>query len=163
VRSFELILDVIVEGGAWPDTDLMEALARRAMTAALNVASDAPEGGIEISLLLTDDAGIRSLNREWRGQDKPTNVLSFPAPPQPGVPGLRLLGDVALADGTVRREAETEGKAFEDHVTHLLVHGILHLLGYDHELEGQADIMEALEVKVLAGLGIADPYRGLAE
>ena len=155
-------LDVSVEGGAWPEGSAMEDLARRAMTAALAAAADRPDGPVEISLLLTDDAGIRALNRQWRGKDAPTNVLSFPAPEHPDVPGPRLLGDVALAHETVRREAEAEGKSFEDHVAHLLVHGALHLLGYDHELEAQAEIMEALEVKALAALGIADPYRGMA-
>ncbi|HEX2137237.1 MAG TPA: rRNA maturation RNase YbeY [Microvirga sp.] len=155
-------LEMSVEAGAWPEGGAMEDLARRAFTAALAAAADRPAGPVEISLLLTDDEGIRALNRQWRGKDGPTNVLSFPAPEQPGVPGPRLLGDVALAYETVRREAEAEGKRFEDHVAHLLVHGALHLLGYDHELEGQAEIMEALEVKALAALGIADPYRGMA-
>ena len=157
----ELDLDLSLVGGAWPPEPALEALARRAFAAALAAASDRPEGPVAVSLLLTDDAGIRALNRRWREQDKSTNVLSFPAPPHPA-PGLRFLGDVALGFETVRREAESEGKAFEDHVAHLLVHGALHLIGYDHELEGQAEIMEALEVKALASLGIADPYRGMA-
>ena len=162
MTAADLSLDLIVEAGEWPDPDSLEEFAHRAMRAALAAVSDAPTDPVEISLLLTDDAAIRELNRRWRGQDKPTNVLSFPAPEAPGAPGRRLLGDVALAFETVRREAETEGKRFEDHLAHLLVHGALHLLGYDHELEGQAEIMEALEVKALATLGIADPYRGMA-
>lgn len=155
----DLAVDIVAEADSWPD---LEDLARRAMAAALATVSDAPQGPLEISLLLTDDAGIRALNRQWRGQDKPTNVLSFPVPERRVGPGPRLLGDVALAFETVRAEAEAEGKRFEDHVAHLLVHGALHLLGYDHELEGQAEIMEALEVKALAALGVADPYRGMA-
>ena len=157
----DLELDIAVEGGAWPDEAVMEEWARRAFTAALATVSDRPEGPLAISLLLTDDPGIRTLNRQWRAQDKATNVLAFPAPAHPA-PGPRLLGDVALGYETVLREAEAEGKAFEAHVAHLLVHGALHLIGYDHELEGQAEIMEALEVKALASLGIADPYRGMA-
>jgi len=155
----DLELDIAVEAGAWPEA--MEDLARRAFTAALGLAPDAPPGPVAVSLLLTDDAGIRALNRQWRGQDKPTNVLSFPAPSHPA-PGPRLIGDVALGYETVRREAVAEAKPLEDHVAHLAVHGALHLVGYDHELEGQAEIMEALEVKALASLGIADPYRGMA-
>jgi probable rRNA maturation factor len=163
MSAVDLELDLAVEGGAWPEPAGLEELAHRAMTAALATASDAPADPVEISVLLTDDAAIRELNRHWRGQDKPTNVLSFTAPePPPGAPGRRLLGDVALAYETVLREAEAENKRFEDHLAHLLVHGALHLLGYDHELEAQAEIMEALEVKALATLGIADPYRGMA-
>jgi probable rRNA maturation factor len=159
VSERDLAVDIVAEAGSWPD---LEDLARRAIAAAFATASDAPQGPLEISLLLTDDAGIRALNRQWRGQDKPTNVLAFPAPERRVGSGPRLLGDVALAFETVRDEAEAEGKRFEDHVAHLLVHGALHLLGYDHELEGQAEIMEALEVKALAALGVADPYRGMA-
>jgi probable rRNA maturation factor len=160
VSASDLELDVVVERGPWPDRPAIEDLARRAVTAALAAASDRPGGPIEIGLLLTDDAGIRALNRQWRGQDKATNVLSFPAPEHLDRPGPRPLGDVALAGETVQREAEAEGKTFADHAAHLVVHGTLHLLGYDHELEAQAEIMEALEVRALATLGIADPYRG---
>lgn len=156
-------IDLAVEGGAWGDPAGLEALARRAVAAAFSVASDRPRDEVEISLLFTDDSGIRALNRDWRDKDKPTNVLSFPAAPtRPGAPGPRPLGDVAVAFETVRREAEAEDKTFDDHLSHLLVHGVLHLLGYDHELEAEAEIMEGLEVKALATLGIADPYRGMA-
>ena len=154
-----LDLDVAVEGGAWSEVSDIEALARRAVAAALGVASDAPRDPVEVSLLLTDDAGVRELNSAWRGKDKPTNVLSFPAPEQPGVPGPRHLGDIALAFETLQREARDEGKTVADHAAHLIVHGTLHLLGYDHETTGEAEIMEALEVKALKSLGIADPYR----
>jgi probable rRNA maturation factor len=162
VSAPDLELDVLVEGGPWQDPSAVEDLARRAVTAALSTASDSPTGPIQVGLLLTDDAGVRALNRQWRGQDKPTNVLSFPAPTHPARTGPRPLGDVALAYETVLREAEAEGKTFADHLAHLLVHATLHLLGYDHELEAQAEIMEALEVRALATLGIADPYRGMA-
>jgi probable rRNA maturation factor len=160
VAPFEI--DMAVEGGAWDDPGALEALARRAFAAAFSVASDRPRGEVEIGLLFTDDDGIRALNRDWRGTDKPTNVLSFPAPAQPGAPGPRPLGDIAVAFETVAREAEEEGKLFDDHLSHLLVHGLLHLLGYDHALEAEAEIMEGLEVRALATLGIADPYRDMA-
>jgi probable rRNA maturation factor len=102
------------------------------------------------------------LNRTWRGKDKPTNVLSFPAPEQPGAAGPRHLGDIALAFETLARESEEESKELAHHFAHLIVHGVLHLLGYDHEVEAEAEIMEALEVKALARLGITDPYRDMA-
>jgi probable rRNA maturation factor len=155
-------LDIAIEGGGWASLPEVQELARRAVEAALRAASDAPGGPVEISLLLADDAAVQALNREWRGQDKPTNVLSFPAPEQPGARGPRHLGDIVLAYETLVREAQGEGKSLRDHAAHLVVHGTLHLLGYDHELEGQAEIMEALEAKALARLGIADPYRDMA-
>ncbi len=157
-----IALDVLVEAGDWAGLGDPEELGRRAVEAAFGAASDAPREDVEITLLLTDDAGIRALNRDFRGRDKPTNVLSFPSPAQPGAPGPRHLGDIALACETLAREADEEGKSLQDHATHLVVHGTLHLLGYDHELEAQAEIMEALEVKALATLGIADPYRDMA-
>ncbi|HEV2558758.1 MAG TPA: rRNA maturation RNase YbeY [Microvirga sp.] len=161
-KTAAFLVDLAVEAGAWGPEDGLETFARRALGAGFAAASDRPRDEVEISLLLTDDAGIQELNRDWRGKDKPTNVLSFPAPMIPGLPGPRPLGDIAVAFETVTREAEAEGKTFEDHLTHLLIHGLLHLLGYDHELEAEAEIMEALEVKALASLGIADPYRDMA-
>ena len=107
------------------------------------------------------DARLRELNREWRGQDKPTNVLSFPAVPPDRLATSPLLGDIAVAYETARREAEAEDKALPDHLVHLVVHGTLHLLGHDHLDPVEAQRMEALEIRVLAGLGIADPYGDL--
>ena len=107
-----------------------------------------------LTILLADDAALRRLNREFRGKDKPTNVLSFPAAPNPE----GHLGDIAIAYGVTAREAAEGGKSFADHATHLAVHGVLHLLGYDHETEAEAAIMEPLETAILAELGIADPY-----
>lgn len=137
-------------------------IARRSVAAALAAAAPPFPGPVEVGVLLTDDARVRGLNRDWRGQDRPTNVLSFPAR-EPGDPwppaGPVPLGDVAVALETVLREAAAEGKAPADHLAHLLVHGTLHLLGHDHEDDAEADAMEALEVRVLAGLGVADPYR----
>ena len=113
----------------------------------------------EVSLVFTDDASIREINAEWRSQDKPTNVLSFPAfPVTPGKMPGPMLGDIILAHETLVREAEDLGKPFDEHLTHLLVHGFLHLFGYDHIDENDAERMESLETRILAGLGLSDPY-----
>jgi probable rRNA maturation factor len=111
--------------------------------------------------MLADDARIRELNRRWRGQDKPTNVLSFPAPEGPP-DDARFLGDIVLAFETVEQEARAEGKPLEHHLAHLAVHGALHLLGYDHERDSDADAMEQRERLILARLGIPDPYASAA-
>jgi probable rRNA maturation factor len=158
--SLAIFIDLAVEAEGWSALTDPEALARGAVEAALRTASDAPREPVELSVLLTDDEAVRELNRAWRGKDRPTNVLSFPAPEGPDIPGPRHLGDLALAFETLEREAREEGKALADHAAHLIVHGTLHLLGYDHETAGEAEIMEALEVKALATLGIADPYGG---
>ena len=157
-----IALDLAAGSERWAALGDVEALARRAVEAALTVARNPPRQEAEISLLLGDDEAVRALNRAWRGKDKATNVLSFPANPHPGMPGPQPLGDIALAFETVAREAEIEGKTLADHAAHLIVHGVLHLLGYDHETEAEAEIMEALEVEALARLGIADPYREMA-
>ncbi|WP_368744538.1 rRNA maturation RNase YbeY [Desertibaculum subflavum] len=141
------------------------ALCREAAAAAL-ARGRAGRGRHSIAFLLTDDAEMRRLNRRYRGKNKPTNVLSFPAMPDERVaaggtiPGTaRHLGDVALALETVRREAKEQGKTVRSHVSHLAVHGVLHLIGHDHQNDAEAEAMEALETRILAGLGIADPYR----
>jgi probable rRNA maturation factor len=156
-----IAIDLAVESDRWSAVGDANGLAQRAAEAAFAVATVAG-ADVEINVLLADDATLRDLNRSWRGRDKPTNVLSFPASPQPGLPGPRPLGDIALAFETVAGEAQAEGKALADHAVHLIVHGVLHLLGYDHETEAEAETMEALEVKALARLGIADPYREMA-
>jgi probable rRNA maturation factor len=156
------LLEVIIENGDWASLGDAEALATRAVDAAFAVAANPPRGPVEISLLLSDDASVQDLNRRWRGLDKPTNVLSFPASAPRSPDGTRALGDLVLAWETVAREAEQEGKPVADHVTHLVVHGTLHLLGYDHEIEHEAEAMEAREVEALARLGIANPYRDIA-
>jgi probable rRNA maturation factor len=153
-------LDVEVEAGAWADVADLEALAANAAAAALAAQGQhATREAVSATLLLTDDAAVAELNRQWRGQDKPTNVLSFPAdcPSPPGHP--RHLGDIALAYETVLREAEEEGKSLRDHLAHLVVHGVLHLVGHDHATDTQADAMERVEISALGALGIADPYR----
>ncbi len=157
----------------WPrDLPAAEDLARRAAAAALAVWGGAVSGaavralavsGAEISLVLADDATLRRYNRDYRGIDKPTNVLAFAADEMPGAPGEApegplLLGDVLLARETLTREAGEQGKRPADHLCHLVVHGVLHLLGQDHLSEGEAQIMERLEVAALGRLGVADPY-----
>lgn len=151
-------LEVVVEAGGWDELPGMAELARSAAEAALATIPDATEDPVAATLLLTDDPQIALLNQRWRGQDKPTNVLSFPsaAPAIPGEP--RQLGDVVLAFGTLAREAEADGKSLADHAAHLVVHGVLHLLGEDHATDGEADAMERIERAALAALGIADPY-----
>lgn len=129
------------------------ALCRQAARAALAAGRRKPSGSLAI--VLAGDGLVRRLNREFRGQDKPTNVLSFAERDGGMAAGL---GDVVLARGTVAREARAQGKALADHMIHLVVHGVLHLLGHDHVVRRAALRMEALEVAVLAGLGIADPY-----
>ncbi len=157
-----LQVDVIRQGGAWSRrlvgaTRLAERAARAAWIAAGGT------GKAEVAVVLADDATLRALNREYRGKDAPTNVLSFPAEESAPAEAPRLLGDVVLALETVLAEAVRDGKAPADHLAHLVVHGVLHLLGHDHEHSAEAKRMESLEVQVLAGLGIADPYRTMAE
>ena len=150
-----LDLDVRVDEPGWRAlTQDPEAVVGEAVAAAL--AAFEPEA-VELAVVLADDAAVRALNRRHRGKDAPTNVLSFPPAFLPPA-GPRPLGDVILALETVRREAAEQGKTGADHLRHLVVHGVLHLSGYDHEIEAEAEEMEALERAVLAGLGVADPY-----
>lgn len=143
----KLRVDITIAHPAWRGR---QAAIRRVLQAA--AAAEGKSGAV--SLLLAGDAEVAALNRAWRGKPGPTNVLSFPAPPGQG----DELGDIALAAETVAAEADAQGKQFEAHAAHLLVHGFLHLLGYDHERDDEADTMEARERVILAGLGIADPY-----
>ena len=147
-------IDIDVAAPQWPAAiPGIEELCRATVTAALDGHRSA-----QVSVLLTDDAAVRVLNRDWRGMDRPTNVLSFPSEgiSPPGAPAL--LGDVALAFETVAREAATQGKPIEHHTRHLIVHGVLHLVGYDHAEDGEAERMEGRERQILAGLGVPDPY-----
>ncbi len=155
-----IALDISVEEPGWKTLPDLDNLCREAVTAALAEAGlDVATGdGVMLSLLLTDDAAISRLNRDWRGKDRPTNVLSFPAAPGINPLGPEPLGDIALAYETCAREAEEEGKTLAAHVAHLVVHGVLHCLGDDHEDDAQAEAMEAREVAALARMGIADPY-----
>jgi probable rRNA maturation factor len=153
-----LSLDCDAWETAVPD---IETLCRTAAETALNGAGVDLPALYELSLVLTTDAEVRILNRMWRGQDKPTNVLSFPGDldiVHDDAPVL--LGDVVIAFETTRREVEDDKLAasLSDHLSHLIVHGVLHLLGYDHEIDDEAEAMEQLEIELLAGLGIPNPY-----
>jgi len=156
-RSATPITDVVIEADCWQDEAAAEAIVLRAINAAAETIG-ADTGGAEVAVMLTDDDHIRSLNASFRGFDKPTNVLSFPASPPVRDGAPRMLGDIAIAYQTVRREAEAEAKSFADHLSHLAVHGFLHLLGYDHENDRDAETMEGAERAILARLGIPDPY-----
>ena len=153
--------EVLVVADGWRSEPDAEAVIQRAIATAAEIA-DADTGEAELAVMLTDDAGIRTLNKNWRGIDKPTNVLSFPALPPTGPAGPddapRILGDIAIAFETTRSEADDEQKPFDHHLSHLAVHGFLHLIGYDHEADDDAEAMEALETEILAQLGIPDPY-----
>jgi probable rRNA maturation factor len=156
-------LDIIVEAPAWNALRGVKPALRRAIMAA---AAPMQLDQSELAIVLTDDAAIRELNHRWRGRDAPTNVLSFPAhglvPPGSGP---RPLGDVVIAYETMEREAQEQGLPLTHHLTHLAVHGFLHLLGYDHESDTEAETMEQLERDILARLDVPDPYatRGEAD
>ncbi len=155
-------LDIDIED--WPAGE-WETLAGRASAAAGEVAPELTNARLSVSLLLTSDAEVHALNREWRDRDKPTNVLSFPMLARDDLLALEgdgppvMLGDLALAFETCAREAADKDVPLEHHAAHLMVHGLLHLAGYDHvHSDGEAEAMEAMETAALAKLGIADPY-----
>lgn len=147
-------LDVLVESGLWKEPGKIKSLLRRSVNEAAAMLST---GSAELAIVLTDDSAVRTLNRDWRGIDAATNVLSFPTKRAGGKPPL--LGDIVLAHETVAREARAEGKPFAHHVAHLAVHGFLHLNGFDHERDDEAVAMEETERKILRRLAIPDPYR----
>lgn len=157
-----MTLDIDIEN--WPGPTDWADLAERALGAAQAVAPELANPRLTASVLFTGDDDVHALNREWREKDRPTNVLSFPmleradllALPANGPP--EMLGDIALAWQTCRREADEKAIPVEDHAMHLIIHGLLHLAGHDHIDPAQADAMEALETKALASMGIADPY-----
>ncbi|MEP9377493.1 rRNA maturation RNase YbeY [Aquabacter sp. CN5-332] len=158
-RSPGIEVDVLIEADGWAVLPEAGTLAERAVRAALLEAAEMEPGeAFEMSVTLTDDARIRILNRDWRGKDKPTNVLSFPAADVPDDVTPVPLGDVIVALETVEAEAKDEDKRLADHFVHLVVHGTLHLLGFDHEDEDEAEEMEDTERRILQGLGISDPY-----
>lgn len=155
--SLNLIVEV--EAGDWPASDELQALARRAVDACFSKLDVSPPRQCELGLTFTDDAHIAALNAEWRSKQGPTNVLSFPVVEmRPGDALPPMLGDIAIAFETVSREAQEQGKPFIDHLTHLIVHGLLHLLGYDHIEDDEAEAMESLERRILRHLAIPDPY-----
>jgi probable rRNA maturation factor len=159
-----LDIQISVEEGPWPSEAELQSLSERVLGAAADFLGREekqpfPKMSPEVSLVFTDDASIREINAEWRSQDKPTNVLSFPAfPLTPGKMPGPMLGDIVVAQETLVREAQALGKPFDEHLSHLLVHGFLHLFGYDHMEENDAERMEGLETRILAGLGLSDPY-----
>ncbi len=159
-----LDIQISVEEGPWPSEAELQSLSERVLGAAADFLrreekQPFPKMPPEVSLVFTDDASIREINAQWRNQDKATNVLSFPAfPLTPGKMPGPMLGDIILARETLVREAQALGKPFDEHLSHLLVHGFLHLFGYDHMEENDAERMESLETRILAGLGLSDPY-----
>ncbi len=155
-----LTIDVVFEDDAWPDVARVEAHVREAAGA---LAAHAIMHGVEpgdACIALSNDAHVQKLNATFRGQDKPTNVLSFPAPENPVPHAVEALGDIIIARETLEREAAEKGIPLADHLRHLTVHGLLHLLGYDHETEAEAVEMENLETEILSKIGIPDPYGG---
>jgi probable rRNA maturation factor len=147
----------MIQSPEWKVEPRAGAIVRKAIWAAASAAST-PRA--ELAIVLTDDSAIHALNREWRGHDAPTNVLSFPAPQSRGrkrTPPAPL-GDIIIAFETTAREARTEGKPLKHHLSHLAVHGFLHLIGYDHETARDAKRMQSLEIEILAGLGVPNPY-----
>lgn len=147
--------DVIVESPLWKAEPKARTIVRAAIAEA---AAAMPTSGGELAIVLTDDSTMRALNRDWRGIDKPTNVLSFPQTRGGTDTGPVMLGDIVIAHETTAREAVEQHKRFTHHLAHLAVHGFLHLLGHDHEDEDEAETMESLEIAILARLDIPDPY-----
>lgn len=163
-----LDVDVVRHDGAWTERGISDAMVELAAHAALASAPPMKTAHCEVTVVLTDDAEIRELNRTWRGKDEPTNVLSFPSGDMPDAAGAidddvpdgvpMLLGDIVIALETTAAEAAEKAIPLADHVSHLVVHGALHLLGFDHLNDKEAEQMEDLERQALASLGIADPY-----
>lgn len=154
-----LRVEVTIESDDWSAVGDIESLASRAVSAAAQESGLVFAPGAEVSLLFSDDARIRSLNAAWRGRDEATNVLSF-ASGEPIEQAL-LLGDIVLAIETAWGEAQAQRKPFVDHLTHLIVHGFLHLVGFDHDSDADADAMEDMERTILGRLGMDDPYRDI--
>ncbi|WP_293866831.1 rRNA maturation RNase YbeY [uncultured Alsobacter sp.] len=153
-----IVPDIEQDSPLWDGLPEAETVVSRALEAAAAGCQTALQAGAGVSVLLTDDAHMREINRDWRKQDKPTNVLSFPAVEPRRIASSPFLGDIAIAFETVEREARDEGKAVHDHLAHLAVHGFLHLVGFDHMTDAEADAMEGREIAILADLGIANPY-----
>ena len=153
-RASAPAIDIRIASPLWQAQPLAEQTVREAIAAAAALSTD--EG--EVSILLTDDSAIAKLNRDWRGIDKATNVLSFPAPTTTTGAGGTMLGDIAIAYETLAKECDEEDRVFLHHLAHLTVHGFLHLIGYDHQTEAQADEMEGLESRIMTRLNLPDPY-----
>ena len=148
-------IDIQTHSPLWEAQPMAAQIVHDAIVTA---ASELSTVGGEVSIVLTDDSAIARLNRDWRGVDKPTNVLSFPASGQNAGTRTRLFGDIVIAYQTLERECENENRLFLHHLAHLAIHGFLHLSGYDHETDTQADEMEALETRIMSRLNMPDPY-----
>lgn len=149
-------VDIMVAADEWSAVDGLDPLVRACIAATIAETGIELAESSEVSVNFCDDAEIRALNARWRDKDAPTNVLSFPTPGP--LEARTLLGDIVIAFETVAREAGAQEKSLEDHTRHMVVHGFLHLLGYDHESAGEAEEMEALERRIAASLGMNDPY-----
>jgi probable rRNA maturation factor len=148
-------IDIQIQSPLWEEQPLAGQTVRRAIAAAASTLSTA---GCEVSIVLTNDSAITKLNRDWRGINKPTNVLSFPASNHKVRNGTRLFGDIVIAYETLERECENETRIFLHHLAHLAVHGFLHLVGYDHQTDADAEEMERLESEIMMRLDMPDPY-----
>lgn len=159
-RTEPVKMELVVKSALWQKRRTAKSVIKKAISAAAKAASTQPA---ELAIVLSNDSGIQALNRDWRGKDQPTNVLSFPAAPA-GARGSKArlpspyVGDIVIAYQTTAREAVAEGKPFDHHLAHLAVHGFLHLLGYDHENDRDAETMENLERRILRRLAVPDPY-----
>jgi probable rRNA maturation factor len=152
-------IEILVGSDLWSSFASVDERAEAAIAESIRQSGAALRPGAEVSIHLCDDRFIRALNLQWRNRDESTNVLSFPAPGD--ATAATSLGDIVIAYETTAREAKDEGKSFKDHFTHLLVHGFLHLVGYDHQSEAEAAAMERLERDILAALGVDDPYHSV--
>ncbi|MEI8153315.1 MAG: rRNA maturation RNase YbeY [Hyphomicrobiales bacterium] len=154
--QIEVKIEVMVRSARWRKRPSAKTIVKKAVLAAAQAVSTGPA---ELAIVLADDSAIQALNRDWRGKNAPTNVLSFPAaPPGKTRPASPYIGDIVIAYQTVAREAVAEGKPFGHHLTHLAIHGFLHLLGHDHENDRDAQKMERLERRILKRMAIPDPY-----
>lgn len=149
-------IDIVVEAPAWESVNALEMLARDCVSASVGASGVKLSQNCELSVTFCDDAAMRALNAQWRGKDAPTNVLSFPTPG--ALAAKPLIGDIIVAYETVMREASEQEKPIREYVAHMLVHGFLHLIGYDHETDAEAEAMEALERRIAMALGLSDPY-----
>jgi probable rRNA maturation factor len=160
VRPARVVVDVERHAAGWKMHPRIGVSLRRAVVAAIHGSQVGVAAQVMLSISLADDAAVRAANRNWRAKDKPTNVLSFPAVSPAKLAQAPFLGDVILALETIEAEAREQEKTLVDHATHLVVHGVLHLLGFDHTTASDAERMEETERRVLATLGISDPYAG---
>ncbi|MEX0347605.1 MAG: rRNA maturation RNase YbeY [Rhizobiaceae bacterium] len=155
-------LQITIDADGWPQEARLRDIVSRAVRGVFDKVGAKSSSACELSLLFTDDKAIRRINQKWRGIDKPTNVLSFPAEPSVNPNALpAVLGDIVFGLETISCEAEVENKRFEHHLSHLVVHGLLHIFGYDHEQETDAEAMEAMERQILQTLAIPDPYNAI--